>query len=188
MALNDRHLRIMRSIAAGNTTGESLVDDLGSSMQMLAHFLNNMVEEGYVKAARVYDNELRDFVVVKAYLTPEGLEVLKNNPALPVAAEPAPTTSNLDFPAIALTLNAIAPLIPQLPEDWEALVSVYFSDLSAELEQLDRRRPIRIKAYFLSLLRSVLPILPKLPNGDEWTTQARQLSQQLHLPVRLPGD
>ncbi|NJM48146.1 MAG: hypothetical protein HC860_19875 [Alkalinema sp. RU_4_3] len=72
MALNDRHLRILRSIASGNTTGESLVEDLGSSMQMLTHFLNTMVDDGYVKAARVYDNDLRDFIVVKAYLTPEG--------------------------------------------------------------------------------------------------------------------
>jgi DeoR family transcriptional regulator, catabolite repression regulator len=188
MAINDRHLRILRSIAAGNTTGVALVDDLGSSMQMLTHFLNTMVDDGYVKAARVYDNDLRDFIVVKAYLTPEGQALLQTHTAPETPAEtPAPQT-HLDIPTITQALNAIAQLIPALPQDWRELAEVYFNDLSAELTESDRRRPIRIKAYFLSLLRSILPLLPKLPEREAWTTQAQILSKELDLPIRLPGN
>lgn len=193
MALNDRHLRILRSIAAGHTTGESLVDDLGSSMQMLAYFLNTMVDEGYVKAARVYDNELRDFVVVKAYLTPEGQAILQAHPVVP-ATEEAPAAPEPEIAPpfnrfnVTQALDSIQQLIPTLPQDWRELTEVYFADLCRELTQTDRHRPIHTKAYFLSLLRSILPILPKLPNSEAWTTQARILSQELNLPVRLPGD
>jgi DeoR family transcriptional regulator, catabolite repression regulator len=183
MALNDRHLRIMRSIAAGNTTGVALVDDLGSSMQMLTHFLNTMVDDGYVKAARVYDNDLRDFIVVKAYLTPEGQALLQTHPATSVE-----TPTALNLATITQALDTIAQLIPELPQDWRELTEVYFNDLSAELTESDRRRPIQIKAYFLSLLRSVLPLLPKLPESEAWTTQAKILSKELDLPIRLPSN
>jgi DeoR family transcriptional regulator, catabolite repression regulator len=194
MAINDRHLRILRSIAAGNTTGESLVDDLGSSMQMLTHFLNIMVEDGYVKAARVYDNDLRDFIVVKAYLTPEGQALLQTHtppaetPAETPVETPVETPTNLNLPIITQALAAIHQLIPELPQDWRELTEVYFNDLFAELTQSDRRRPIQIKAYFLSLLRSILPLLPKLPEREAWTTQAQILSKELGLPIRLPGN
>jgi DeoR family transcriptional regulator, catabolite repression regulator len=186
MALNDRHLRILRSIASGNTTGVALVDDLGSSMQMLTHFLNTMVDDGYVKAARVYDNDLRDFIVVKAYLTPEGQALLQTHTA-PVET-PTETPTTLNLPIITQALNTINQLIPALPQDWRELAEVYFNDLNAELTQSDRRRPIQIKAYFLSLLRSVLPLLPKLPESEAWTTQAQILSKELDLPIRLPGN
>ncbi len=76
MAIGDRQLKILQVIHAGHTTGEAIIDVLGSSMQMLSHYINQMVEDGYIKAARLYDNELRDFVVVRAYLTPEGESIL----------------------------------------------------------------------------------------------------------------
>lgn len=76
MAIGDRQLKILEVIDAGHTTGEAIVEVIGSSMQMLSYYMNQMVEDGYIKAARLYDNELQDFVVVRAYLTAEGEAIL----------------------------------------------------------------------------------------------------------------
>jgi DeoR family transcriptional regulator, catabolite repression regulator len=202
MAIGDRQLKILQVIQAGHTTGEAIVDALGSSMQMLSHYMNQMVEDGYIKAARLYDNELRDFVVVRAYLTPEGEAILAQtgSPAAiapPAAAPATPATtpqtpqsseSATDYSLVSDSLTAIATQLAELPSDWREIAEVYLDDLQNEINIAYRRRPIRIRAYFLAMLRMLLPIVPKMPNGDAFLQQVRVLSSALAIPVKLPGD
>jgi DeoR family transcriptional regulator, catabolite repression regulator len=198
MAIGDRQRKILQVIQAGHTTGEAIVDALGSSMQMLSHYMNQMVEDGYIKAARLYDNELRDFVVVRAYLTPEGEAILAQMAPVPAAiptpvAAPNPTaavaeTSSgpTDYGLVGESLQAIGTLIATLPTDWREIAEVYLDDLQNEINIAYRRRPIRIRAYFLALLRMMLPIAAKMPNGDEFLAQVRVVSGALGIPVKLP--
>ncbi|NJN49325.1 MAG: hypothetical protein HC805_05535, partial [Alkalinema sp. RL_2_19] len=60
MAIGDRQLKILQVIDAGHTTGEAIVDAHEFVAQMLSHYIAQMVEDGYIKAARMYDNELHD--------------------------------------------------------------------------------------------------------------------------------
>ncbi len=199
MAIGDRQLKILQVIQAGHTTGEAIVDVLGSSMQMLSHYMNQMVEDGYIKAARLYDNELRDFVVVRAYLTPEGEAILAQiapaataipvavlTPEAPTAAPVATSSGGTDYGLVGDSLQAIGTLIATLPTDWRELAEVYLDDLQNEINIAYRRRPVRIRAYFLALLRMMLPIVAKLPNGDEFLAQVRVVSGALGIPVKLP--
>jgi DeoR family transcriptional regulator, catabolite repression regulator len=198
MAIGDRQLKILQVIQAGHTTGEAIVDVLGSSMQMLSHYMNQMVEDGYIKAARLYDNELRDFVVVRAYLTPEGEAILAQMAPAPTAiptpvTAPEPTaavaeTSSgpTDYSLVGESLQAIGTLLATLPTDWREIAEVYLDDLQNEINIAYRRRPVRIRAYFLALLRMMLPIAPKMPNGDEFLAQVRVVSGALGIPVKLP--
>jgi DeoR family transcriptional regulator, catabolite repression regulator len=210
MAIGDRQLKILQVIQAGHTTGEAIVDALGSSMQMLSHYMNQMVEDGYIKAARLYDNELRDFVVVRAYLTSEGEAILAQtgsaqavsaqtvtpaamvSPANPVSAVPAidrtAAASTTDYSLVSDSLATIATQLAELPSDWREIAEVYLDDLQTEINIAYRRRPIRIRAYFLAMLRMLLPIVPKMPNGDAFLQQVRVLSGALAIPVKLPGD
>jgi DeoR family transcriptional regulator, catabolite repression regulator len=189
MAIGDRQLKILQVIQAGHTTGEAIVDVLGSSMQMLSHYMNQMVEDGYIKAARLYDNELRDFVVVRAYLTPEGEAILAQIAPIPIAVAPAvvePSSGPTDYGWVSESLQAIGSLIATLPTDWREIAEVYIDDLQNEINIADRRRPVRIRAYFLALLRMMLPIVPKMPNGDEFLAQVRVVAGALGIPVKLP--
>jgi DeoR family transcriptional regulator, catabolite repression regulator len=207
MALNERQLRILRVIDAGHTTGEAIVEALGSSLQMLSYYVNQMVDDGYIKAAKVYDNDLKDFVVVRAYLTPEGKSILEANPqpASPAAASPgtslgtsqvsettvatAPNPdASIDYAMVGEAIAKLGEIIATLPGDWRELAEVYLDDLQAEINIAYRRRPIRIRAYFLAILRTLLPIVTKTPQGDDLIQQARSLSQLLNIPVKLPGD
>jgi DeoR family transcriptional regulator, catabolite repression regulator len=199
MAIGDRQLKILQAIQAGHTTGTAIVDALGSSMQMLSHYMNQMVEDGYIKAARLYDNELRDFVVVRAYLTSEGEAILAQtgNPTGPAAiAPPAPIATapiadsgaGSDYSLVSDSIQVIGRLITDLPNDWRELAEVYLDDLQNEINIAYRRRPVRIRAYFLALLRMMLPIVPKLAQGDAFLQQVRVLSGALGIPVKLPDD
>jgi DeoR family transcriptional regulator, catabolite repression regulator len=203
MALNERQLRILRVIDAGHTTGDAIVEALGSSLQMLSYYVNQMVDDGYIKAAKVYDNDLKDFVVVRAYLTPEGKSILEANPQPASPAAASPGTSQVSETTIATALHPDAPIdyamvgeaiaklgemIATLPSDWRELAEVYLDDLQAEINIAYRRRPVRIRAYFLAILRTLLPVVTKTPQGDDLIQQARSLSQLLNIPVKLPGD
>jgi DeoR family transcriptional regulator, catabolite repression regulator len=197
MAIGDRQLKILQAIQAGHTTGEAIVDVLNSSMPMLSHYMNQMVEDGYIKAARLYDNELRDFVVVRAYLTAEGEAVLAQlAPAAVVAAptqnpepaanpEPA-SPGSPDYGLVSASLATIGTILAALPTDWREIAEVYLDDLQAEINIAYRRRPVRIRAYFLALLRMMLPIVPQMPNGEDFLAQVRVVSEALGIPVKLP--
>jgi DeoR family transcriptional regulator, catabolite repression regulator len=238
MALNDRQIKILQVVNAGNTTGEAIADAMGSSMQMLSYYIGQMVEDGYLKAARVYDNELRDFVVVRAYLTPEGQDIVNQNVASvaaptpvvaavsepivnePIVSEPIATTPegsevttimptldhvvedsftapsesvqvtnrSIDYTLVGESLRVMGESIAQLPDDWREMAEVYLDDLQNEVYIAYRRRPARLKAYLLSLLRMLLPIADKIPQGEQFIQQARVVSQELQIPVKLPGD
>jgi DeoR family transcriptional regulator, catabolite repression regulator len=196
MAIGDRQLKILQAIQAGHTTGAAIVETLGSSMQMLSHYMNQMVEDGYIKAARLYDNELRDFVVVRAYLTSEGEAILAQTgtPAVPAATAPpahvaiADSGAGPDYSLVSDSIQAISSLMTDLPNDWREMAEVYLDDLQNEINIAYRRRPVRIRAYFLALLRMMLPIVPKLAQGDAFLQQVRVLSGALGIPVKLPDD
>lgn len=204
MAIGDRQLKILQAIQAGHTTGEAIVDAMGSSMQMLSHYMNQMVEDGYIKAARLYDNELRDFVVVRAYLTSEGEAILAQlgspmgRPTAVPAATPksaakpiAPSTDSdtgADYSLVSDSIDALGDSMTDLPTDWREMAEVYLDDLKNEVNIPYRRRPVRIRAYFLALLRMVLPIVPKMANGAAFLQQVRVLSGALGIPVKLPDD
>jgi DeoR family transcriptional regulator, catabolite repression regulator len=238
MALNERQIKILQVVNDGNTTGEAIADAMGSSMQMLSYYIGQMVEDGYLKAARVYDNELRDFVVVRAYLTPEGQDVIGqmaapvaavaavespakspivepsivqspivsdpiaqtttitpppielpvDQPISPVQSSPVVATRSIDYTLVGESLRVMGELIAQLPEDWKEMAEVYLDDLQNEVNIAYRRRPVRLKAYLLSLLRMLLPIVDKIPQGEQLIQQARVVSQELQIPVKLPGD
>jgi DeoR family transcriptional regulator, catabolite repression regulator len=195
MAIGDRQLKILQAIQSGHTTGEAIVDALGSSMQMLSHYINQMVEDGYIKAARLYDNELRDFVVVRAYLTPEGETILaQTGNAVPAAVTPAPAPaidasgSGPDYSLVSDSLQSITATLTDLPTEWQEIAAVYLDDLQNELNIPYRRRPIRIRAYFLALLRMLLPIAPQMAQREVFLQQVRVLAGVLAIPVKLPGD
>jgi DeoR family transcriptional regulator, catabolite repression regulator len=196
MAIGDRQLKILQAIQAGHTTGEAIVETLGSSLPMLSHYMNQMVEDGYIKAARLYDNELRDFVVVRAYLTSEGEAILAQtgNPTVP--AKPAPianapiadSVAGPDYSLVSDNIQAIGSLMADLPNDWREMAEVYLDDLQNEINIAYRRRPARIRAYFLALLRMMLPIVPKMAQGEAFLQQVQLLSSALVIPVKLPDD
>jgi DeoR family transcriptional regulator, catabolite repression regulator len=204
MAIGDRQLKILQVIHSGHTTGAAIVDALGSSMQMLSHYMNQMVDDGYIKAARLYDNQLRDFVVVRAYLTPEGEAVLAQMsggtaPAAPVvtasgvtapaATAPAATGVDVsDYGLVGESIQAIQLIIAELPEDWNSIAEVYLDDLKNEVNIAYRRRPVRMRAYFLAMLRLLLPVVPQMSQGDMFLAQIRVLSSALAIPVKLPDD
>jgi DeoR family transcriptional regulator, catabolite repression regulator len=79
-------------------------------------------------------------------------------------------------------------IITSLPTDWRELAEVYLDDLKNEINIAYRRRPVRIKAYFLAILRTLLPLTSKMVQGPDFIQQVRSLSQQLGIPVKLPGD
>ncbi len=198
MAIGDRQLKILQAIQAGHTTGAAIVETLGSSMQMLSHYMNQMVEDGYIKAARLYDNELRDFVVVRAYLTSEGEAILAQTGPIAVAAanavNPPPATTptdchaSLDYSLVSESIQSLSRFLTDLPNDWREMAEVYLDDLQNEINIAYRRRPVRIRAYFLALLRLMLPIVPKLAEGEAFLQQVRVLSGALAIPVKLPDD
>jgi DeoR family transcriptional regulator, catabolite repression regulator len=208
MAIGDRQLKILQAIHSGHTTGEAIVDALGSSMQMLSHYMNQMVDDGYIKAARLYDNQLRDFVVVRAYLTAEGEAALAQMTGTPIAspspvaaasptvasAPAAPTTPGTsaeslnDYSLVAESIQLIQQSIADLPEDWKSIAEVYLDDLKNEVNIAYRRRPVRIRAYFLAMLRLLLPVLPQMAQSQLFLAQTRVLSSALAIPVKLPDD
>ncbi len=199
MAIGDRQLKILQAIQAGHTTGAAIVETLGSSMQMLSHYMNQMVEDGYIKAARLYDNELRDFVVVRAYLTSEGEAILAQTGPIAVATatnsvNPPPATTpteghaSLDYSLVSESIQSLSRCLSDLPNDWREMAEVYLDDLQNEINIAYRRRPARIRAYFLALLRLMLPIVPKLAQGEAFLQQVRVLSGALAIPVKLPDD
>jgi DeoR family transcriptional regulator, catabolite repression regulator len=110
MLLNERQLKILQTIEAGNTTGETIAEAMGSSTQMLKYYLDKLAEDGYIKTARVYDNAIQDFLVVRAYLTPTGyaeLAQLDNSALSPIPANgqalpsrSAPRHGALDHPPV----------------------------------------------------------------------------------------
>ncbi len=200
MAIGDRQLKILQAIQAGHTTGAAIVETLGSSMQMLSHYMNQMVEDGYIKAARLYDNELRDFVVVRAYLTSEGEAILAQTGHTAVAAatnavNPPPATTTptdndpgLDYSLVSESIQSLSRFIADLPTEWREMAEVYLDDLQNEINIAYRRRPARIRAYFLALLRLMLPIVPQMAQGEAFLQQVRVLSGALAIPVKLPDD
>lgn len=227
--LNDRQLKILRVIDAGNMTGEDIATAVGSSMQLLSYYLNTLSDDGYLKIAKVYDNFTREFQIVRAYLTSEGKQALVQADekiaaasgtalstetvqatAAPSAiadeiAESAPSDSNstanfsgldygldygfnsgLDYSTLAQHITALAQVLETLPPNRREMVNVYLEDLEIEVNQPDKRRNDRLKAYFLAILNTVVPILKHLPQSDQFTQLTQAIAQILQLPIKLP--
>jgi DeoR family transcriptional regulator, catabolite repression regulator len=106
MLLNEKQLKILQVIEAGNTTGEMIAEVMGSSAQMLNYYLGKLAEDGYIKAAKVYDNTLQDFLIVRAYLTPQGQAELAKVPET-IALQPRPG-SGQPMPRSNISMNSPA--------------------------------------------------------------------------------
>jgi DeoR family transcriptional regulator, catabolite repression regulator len=206
MALNDKKLAILQAIAAGSTTGPMISSSVGSSTQLLNYYLDTMAQDDYIQVAKLFDNASQEFQVVRAYLTDKGQTSLAEHlsrlapaaatvaatEAVTVAvAPPAPPMAGAregdeEFVPISVTFAPLQASIDALPTEWQELADVYLDDLKAEINIPYRRRPVRIKAYFLALLRLLVPLLKQLPDGAQLGTQLDELSQQLNIPIKLP--
>ncbi|MGI0493568.1 hypothetical protein ACN4EG_17445 [Alkalinema pantanalense CENA528] len=93
---------------------------------------------------------------------------------------------NLNYSTLAQHITAITPTLEHLPPNRRELVSVYLEDLTIEVNQPDKRRSNRIKAYFFAILNTVLPILKHLPQPESFTQQIQAIAQILQLPIKLP--
>ncbi len=197
--LNDRQLKLLRVIDEGNITGEDIVKVLGSSMQMTSYYLNTLADDGYLKVARVYDNETRDFLVVRAYLTDLGkasLESARIKASDTVMASPIATTSTIaspfiphqiqpiDYARIAEAIAQINSQIALIPEGRRELIEVYIEDLKNEVNVAYRRKLIRLKAYFLAVLNILSPILRQ--GAEPFRQPIETIASQLQLDIQLP--
>jgi DeoR family transcriptional regulator, catabolite repression regulator len=197
--LNDRQLKILRVIDEGNITGEDIIKALDSSMQMTSYYLNTLADDGYLKVARVYDNETREFLVVRAYLTDQGKASLESagikisdaivtSPiatASPIASPSIPPrTQPIDYARIAESIAQINTQISLIPEGRRELIEVYLEDLQNEVNVAYRRKLIRLKAYFLAILNILSPILKQ--GGEPFRQPLETIASQLQLPIQLP--
>lgn len=212
MALNDKQIRILQVVNSGTISGEGIASALGSSMQMLRYYLDTMAEDGYLKVAKVYDNSTREFQIVRAYLTDKGkaiLEQLKGSEkASELVSETArkevsveqadesskPSTSAKSAQQISLqdveqiinSLDALHRIVEELPDERRDIISVYLSDLQDEVKIVYKRRPQRIKAYFLAVLGTTLPIIKQTDRATDFVEHARKLSEKFGVAVKLP--
>ena len=198
--LNDRQLKILRVIDEGNITGEDIVKALDSSMQMTSYYLNTLADDGYLKVARVYDNETREFLVVRAYLTDQGKESLESaniktsdaatdspiatTSSSPIAAPSNPEIQPIDYARIAESIAQINSQIALIPEGRRELVEVYLEDLQSEVSVVYRRKLIRLKEYFLATLNILSPILKQ--DGEKFRQPLETIAFQLQVPIQLP--
>jgi hypothetical protein len=197
--LNDRQLKILRVIDEGKITGEDIVKALDSSMQMTSYYLNTLADDGYLKVARVYDNETREFLVVRAYLTDQGKASLESvgikmsdaivtspiDTASPIASPSIPPrTQPIDYARIAESIAQINTQINLIPEGRRDLIEVYLDDLQNEVNVAYRRKLIRLKAYFLAILNIISPILKQ--GGEPFRQPLETIAFQLQLPIQLP--
>lgn len=183
MLLNAKQLRILEIINSGNTTGESIASEIGSSMQMIRYYLDTLSEDGYLKAAKVYDNATREFQVVRAYLTDKGKAALV--PASQTEVSDRPAIENLD--QVMQSVTTLQSIVEKLPIELAEVLIVYVQDLQTELREVDRRKPQRIKAYFLALLSAALPVIEQTGKLRLFIENARFLSSKLGVSVKLPN-
>jgi DeoR family transcriptional regulator, catabolite repression regulator len=200
VALNDRQLKILKVIDAGNITGDDIVNATGSSMQMLSYYLNTMADDGYLKVAKVYDNATREFLVVRAYLTDEGKAALVKAGITPAAPpvmsggvqsagssiNPGGTPGALDYGHLGQSIAQIQASLPAIPESRRELIDVYLEDLQTEVNIAYRRKLVRIKAYFLAILNALSPILKQSTELQALRQPLEAIAAQLQIPIRLP--
>ena len=145
MPLNEKQIRILQVIDAGNISGDSIAQALGTSMQMLRYYLDTMAEDGYLKAAKVFDNKTREFQIVRAYLTEEAKAALDRAGSEQASDQVAEATPNNlktdvnksfaeDMTAIPKALDLLKEFVDKLPEARRELAIVYLEDLQAEIK------------------------------------------------------
>lgn len=198
MPLNEKQIKILQVINAGNISGDSIAQALGTSMQMLRYYLDTMAEDGYLKAAKVFDNKTREFLIVRAYLTEEGKAALDRIGSDQTSNQVDETTQisleadvNKSPPeeitAILKSLDVLKEFVDKLSDGRRELAIVYLEDLQAEIKTVYRRKPQRIKAYFLAVLSVILPIVQQLNNAADFLECTKFLSSKLNIPVKLPS-
>lgn len=189
MLLNEKQQRILSIIDAGHTTGEGIADEIGSSMQMIRYYLDTLAEDGYLKVAKVYDNATREFQVVRAYLTDKGkaalVKVAPDAVVQTIEQTVAPTASN-EMELIIQALDRVQPIVEALPSDRAEIACVYLEDLQNEMKVAYRRKPQRIKAYFLALLGTALPAIQQTGRADAFVEDVRFLADKFGVTVKLP--
>jgi len=180
MLLNEKQQRILAAIDAGNTTGDRIATAIGSSMQMIRYYLDTLAEDGYLKTAKVYDNATHEFQVVRAYLTDKGKASIVKLPPDDLLVE---TTDHIQ--QIISALDRIQSIVEKLPSDRGEVASVYLEDLQNEMKVAYRRKPQRIKAYFLALVGTTLPVIQQTGQVDVFIESAQFLSDQFQIPIKL---
>ena len=181
MLLNEKQLKILQAIETGNTTGEAIATEMGSSAQMLKYYIDKLTEEGYIKAAKVYDNTIQDFLIVRAYLTPRGqAELDKLNGAIvvpprPGSGQPMPRS---DISMNPITVAAVVAELGQKPPVPRADVP-YPSDQSQPLDVQDFGEIIKL----IDTFEQVLSILTK-ENRDLATVYLADLQTEIKVPYR----
>ncbi len=195
MPLNEKQIKILQVINAGNISGDSIAQALGTSMQMLRYYLDTMAEDGYLKAAKVFDNKTREFLIVRAYLTEEGKAALdratSEQSSNQIAETPQPNLDDdnkslEDTIAILKSLDVLKEFVDKLPDGRRELAIVYLEDLQAEIKIVYRRKPQRIKAYFLAVLSMIFPIIKQIDNAPGFLECTELLSKKLNIPIKLP--
>ncbi len=198
MPLNEKQIKILQVIDAGNISGDSIAQALGTSMQMLRYYLDTMAEDGYLKAAKVFDNKTREFLIVRAYLTEEGKAALDRIGSDQTSNQVDETTQisletdvNKSPPeeitAILKSLDVLKEFVDKLPDGRRELAIVYLEDLQAEIKIVYRRKPQRIKAYFLAVLSMILPIIKQIDNAPDFLECTKLLSKKLNISIKLPS-
>jgi DNA-binding MarR family transcriptional regulator len=189
MLLNEKQQRILSIIDAGHTTGEGIADAIGSSMQMIRYYLDTLAEDGYLKVAKVYDNATHEFQVVRAYLTDKGkaalVKVAPDAVVQTVVQTVAPTATN-EMELIIQALDRVQPIVEALPSDRAEIACVYLEDLQNEMKVAYRRKPQRIKAYFLALLGTALPAIEQTGRAGAFVEDVRFLADKFGVAVKLP--
>ncbi|PSB18858.1 hypothetical protein C7B65_13880 [Phormidesmis priestleyi ULC007] len=199
MPLTEKQIRILQAIDDGNITGDSIAQALETSMQMLRYYLDTMAEDGYLKAAKVFDNKTKEFQIVRAYLTEQGKAALDQTVSKQSDQTPkiAQIPNNLevdvdksfaeDITEILKSLDLLREFVEKLPEARRELAIVYLEDLQAEIKIVYRRKPQRIKAYFLAVLSMMLPIVKQIDNATDFLEHIKFLSNKLNISVKLPS-
>ncbi len=178
MLLNEKQLKILQVIEAGNTTGEAIAVAMGLSPQMLKYYLDKLAEDGYVKAAKVYDNTLQDFLIVGAYLTPKGqaeLTQLSGAIALapmPGSGQPMPRSDVAMNPLTISVVSAEKPPVPRADVP-------HPPDQSQPLDVQDFGEIIKL----IDTFEQVLSILTK-ENRDLATIYLTDLQAEIKVPYR----
>ena len=91
-----------------------------------------------------------------------------------------------DIEQIINSLDAIQRIVEALSDERRDIISVYLGDLQDEVKVVYRRKPQRIKAYFLAVLGTTLPIVKQTDKATDFVEHARKLSEKFGVVIKLP--
>ncbi|KAM3114295.1 hypothetical protein, partial [Phormidesmis sp. 146-33] len=108
-----------------------------------------------------------------------------NSVSQPSAKSEVSPISIYELHDVIKSLEVLYEAVEQLPEARRELAIVYFNDLQDEIKITYRRKPEKIKAYFIAVLGMILPVSKQIRKADEFFETVRNLSKKLNVPVKL---